>query len=313
MAMAGAMRNLTMSGRDWAILLFLSVIWGGSFFFVGVAVGTVAPFTLVLIRVALAAAMLWLFLLARREKLAMPPGAASAFLVLALLNNVVPFVMFAWAQETIPSGLASILNATTPIWGVVVAHFFTGDEKATPARIAGVILGFAGVAVMIGADLLGQIGRDVLGQLACLVATLCYALAGVYARRFRTMGVPPVAVATGQLSAASLVMLPLVLIFEPPWRAAPPSLEAWAALIALALFCTSLAYILYFRLLASAGATNSLLVTFLIPITAILLGALFLDERLALRHFAGMALIAAGLAAIDGRLLRRRVAPAASA
>ncbi|HEY5712064.1 MAG TPA: EamA family transporter [Allosphingosinicella sp.] len=297
-----------MNGRDWAILLILSVIWGGSFLFVGIAVGTVAPFTLVLIRVVLAAAMLWLFLLARRERLALPPGAASAFLVLALLNNVVPFVMFAWAQQTIPSGLASILNATTPIWGVVVAHLFTTDEKATPARLAGVFLGFAGVAVMIGADLLGQIGRDLLGQLACLVATLCYALAGVYARRFRAMGVPPVAVATGQLSAASLVMLPLVLIFESPWHAAAPSPEAWMALVALALFCTSLAYILYFRLLASAGATNSLLVTFLIPVTAILLGALVLDERLALRHFAGMALIAAGLAAIDGRLLRRRKA-----
>jgi drug/metabolite transporter (DMT)-like permease len=303
-ASADAMSSLTMSGRDWATLLILSVIWGGSFFFVGVAVHSIAPFSLVLIRVALAAAMLWLFLLARRERLALPPGAPLAFLILALLNNVVPFVMFAWAQEAIPSGLASILNATTPIWGVIVAHLFTADEKATPARVAGVILGFAGVAVMIGADLLGQIGRDVLGQLACLVATLCYALAGVYARRFRVMGVPPVAVATGQLSAATLVMVPLVLIFEPPWRAAPPSLEAWAAMIGLALLCTSLAYILYFRLLASAGATNSLLVTFLIPITAILLGALFLDERLAPRHFAGMALIAAGLAAIDGRLLR---------
>jgi drug/metabolite transporter (DMT)-like permease len=231
--------------------------------------------------------------------------------VLALLNNVIPFSLFAWAQAEISGGLASILNATTPIWGVVVAHIFTADERATPARIAGVVLGFAGVAVMIGADLLGQIGRDVLGQLACLVATLCYALAGVYARRFRVMGVPPVAVATGQLSAATLVMLPLVLIFEPPWRAAPPSLEAWAAMIGLALLCTSLAYILYFRLLASAGATNSLLVTFLIPITAILLGALFLHERLEPRHFAGMVLIAAGLAAIDGRLLRlRKSAPA---
>ena len=304
--MAVRMHGMTMSGRDWAILLILSVIWGGSFFFVGVAVHSIHPFSLVLIRVALAAAMLWLFLLARGERLALPPGAASASLILALLNNVVPFILFVWAQQTIPSGLASILNATTPIWGVIVAHLFTADEKATPARIAGVILGFAGVAVMIGADLLGQIGRDVLGQLACLIATLCYALAGVYARRFRTMGVKPVAVATGQLSASTLVMLPLVLIFEPPWRAAPPSLEAWAAMVGLALLCTSLAYILYFRLLESAGATNSLLVTFLIPITAILLGAIVLHEHLAPRHFAGMALIAAGLAAIDGRLLRWR-------
>jgi drug/metabolite transporter (DMT)-like permease len=298
--------NRSMSGADWAILLVLSVIWGGSFFFIEIALDTVAPLTLVLIRVAIAAAFLWLFLLARGERLAMPPGAALAFLVLALLNNVIPFVLFAWAQEAITGGLASILNATTPIWGVIVAHLCTADEKATPARVAGVLLGFGGVALMIGPDFLGQIGLDALAQLACLAATLCYALAGVWARRFQPMGIKPIAVATGQLTASALVMLPLVLLFEPPWQATAPSPQAWMALVALALFCTSLAYILYFRLVASAGATNSLLVTFLIPITAILLGALILHEQLEPRHFAGMALIGAGLAAIDGRLLRRR-------
>jgi drug/metabolite transporter (DMT)-like permease len=297
------MINQNMTRQDWAILLFLSVLWGGSFFFIEIALDTVRPFTLVLIRVALAAAMLWLFLAVRRERLPMPPGAAFAYLLLALLNNVVPFILFVWAQQQITGGLASILNATTPIWGVLVAHIFTADEKAHPHKILGVLLGFGGVAVMIGPGLIGQGG--VIPQLECLGATLCYALAGVWARRFRTMGVPPVAVATGQLSAAALVMLPLVLWFEPPWLATAPSLNAWLALGALALFCTSLAYILYFRLLAAAGATNSLLVTFLIPVTAILLGALFLGERLDRGDFAGMALIAAGLAAIDGRLFRR--------
>jgi drug/metabolite transporter (DMT)-like permease len=250
--------------------------------------------------------MLWVFLWWRKERLPMPPGAASAYLVLALLNNVIPFVMFAWAQEVITGGLASILNATTPIWGVLVAHLFTADEKATPGKVVGVLLGFAGVAVLIGTDFLGELGRGLVAQLSCLAGTLCYALAGVWARRFSRMGIAPTAVATGQLSAAALVMLPLVLLFEPPWLAAAPSAEAWLSLGALALFSTSLAYILYFRLLASAGATNSLLVTFLIPVTAILLGALFLGERLEWRSVAGMALIAAGLAAIDGRLFRRR-------
>jgi drug/metabolite transporter (DMT)-like permease len=297
------MIDATMSRRDWAILLFLSVLWGGSFFFIEIALDSVRPLTLVLIRVALAAAMLWLFLVARRERLPMPPGAASAYLVLALLNNVVPFILFVRAQEAITGGLASILNATTPIWGVLVAHLFTADEKAHPHKILGVLLGFGGVAAMIGPGLIGHGGA--VPQLECLAATLCYALAGVWARRFQGMGVPPVAVATGQLSAAALVMLPLVLLFEPPWLASAPALNAWMALAALALFCTSLAYILYFRLLASAGATNSLLVTFLIPVTAILLGALFLGERLDAGDFAGMTLIAAGLAAIDGRLFRR--------
>lgn len=294
----------SMNKSDWTILLILAVLWGGSFFFIEVALPTTPPFTLVLLRLVLAAVMLWGVLLVRRETLPMPSGAATAFLVLALLNNAVPFILFAWAQEEITGGLASILNATTPIWGVIVAHLATSDEKATPAKVAGVLLGFGGVAVMIGADLLGEIGTGVLAQLACVGATLCYALAGVYARRFKLMGIQPIAVSTGQLTAGAIVMLPLVLLFEPPWAAAArtPSLEAWAALVCLALFCTSLAYILYFRLLASAGATNSLLVTFLIPISAILLGALILGETLAPRHFIGMALIGLGLAAIDGRL-----------
>ena len=305
----GGGADRTMSGRDWAILLALSVLWGGSFFFIEIAVRDVAPLTLVLIRVVLAAAALWLFLWARGSPLALPRGAIAAFFLLAAMNNVLPFSLFAWGQTQIASGLASILNATTPIWGVVVAHIFTRDERMTPAKVAGVLLGFAGVAVMIGADLLGELGGALAAQLACLFATLSYALAAIFARRFRAMGVSPVMVSTGQLTAAAIVMLPLVLLFEPPWLGSGPSASSWAALVALALFCTSLAYVLYFRLVESAGATNSLLVTFLIPVTAILLGWLALGERLEARHFVGMGLIGLGLAAIDGRLLRRQKPP----
>lgn len=300
-----APQTRTMSGTDWAILLALSVIWGCSFLFIGVAVESVQPFTVVLIRVAIAAAALWVFLLVTGQRIPGFAAAFPAFLFLAFINNVLPFALFAWAQKEIASGLASILNATVPIWGVIVAHFLTDDEKATPAKATGVALGFWGVALMIGPDFLRQIGTGVAAQLACLLATLSYAFASIYARRFKAMGIEPVQVATGQLSAATLLALPLVLLFEPPWAAAAPAPQAWAALTALALLCTSLAYFLYFRLLNSAGATNSLLVTFLIPITAILLGATILGERLEPRHFLGMALIAGGLAAIDGRLLRR--------
>ena len=298
------MNATSMSGRDWAILLGLSVLWGGSFFFIEIGVRAIQPMTVVLIRVVIAAAALWAFLLARRQPIALPKGAWPAFLLLAVLNNVLPFIAFAWGQTQIASGLASILNATTPIWGVIVAHLFTKDERMTPGKIAGVLLGFGGVAVMIGADFLKEIGTELAAQLACLGATLCYALAGVWGRRFKAMGVDPATVSTGQLTAAAVVMLPLVLLFEQPLRALSAPVEAWAALVALALFCTSFAYILYFRLIASAGATNALLVTFLIPITAILLGSLFLGETLEPRHFAGMALIGLGLAAIDGRLVR---------
>ncbi|MGZ8335795.1 MAG: DMT family transporter [Allosphingosinicella sp.] len=299
-----------MGAGDWATLLFLSVLWGGSFFFIQVAVETVPPFTLVLVRVALAAVLLLVVLKATGRPLPFARATLAPFLTLALLNNAIPFSLFAWGQQHIASGLASILNATTPLWAVLVAHLFTEDEKATPLKVLGVAIGFSGVALMIGGDLLLDIGgADLLAQLACLGATLCYALAGVHARRFRRMGVPPITVSAGQLSATVLVMLPLVLLFEPPWRAAAPSTEAVAAILGLATLSTALAYILYFRLIDRAGATNAILVTFLIPVTAILLGATVLGEVLAPRHFAGMGLIALGLAAIDGRVFVRRRSP----
>lgn len=302
--------RLRMGPSEWAILLLLSVLWGGAFFFIDVAVESVAPFTLVLLRVLLGAAILLLVLLVGGRGLPFERRMWGPFLVLALLNNAIPFSLFAWGQQHIASGLASILNATSPLWAVLVAHAFTDDEKATPLKILGVAVGFSGVALMIGGDLLLDIAdANLLAQLACLAATFSYALAGVHARRFRRMGVSPIAVSAGQLSATVLVMLPLVLIFEAPWRAAAPAPEAWAAIAALGLFSTAIAYILYFRLIDTAGATNAILVTFLVPATAILLGALFLGESLALRHFLGMGLIGVGLAAIDGRVFARRSPP----
>jgi drug/metabolite transporter (DMT)-like permease len=224
-------------------------------------------------------------------------------LLLALLNNAVPFTLFGWGQTHIASGLASILNATTPIWGVVVAHLFTQDERMTPRKIAGVLLGFAGVATMIGPALLTNIGTDGLAQLACIAASLSYALAAVWARRFRRMGLSPMSVTTGQLTAGALMMLPVAFLVDQPWTQPFPPLTAVASITALALLCTAFGYVLYFRLIDRAGATNALLVTLLVPPVAILLGALFLSEQLAAQDFIGLALIAVGLAAIDGRLL----------
>lgn len=295
----------TMNGRDWAILLALSVLWGGSFFFLAIALRELPPITTMLLRVSLGAVPLLLFQLLRREALPTSLGIWGMFVLLGLLNNALPFALYAFAQLRIESGLASILNATTPLWGVLVAHFLTRDERATPGKIAGVLLGFGGVAAMIGAG--ARLGGEALAILMCLGATLSYAFAAVYARRFRPLGIPPLTVATGQLIGASLLLLPLSLVLERPWTIAPPSAVTWAAIAGFALICTSFAYWLYFRLLASAGATNALLVTFLIPVTAILLGALVLGEKLEPRHYAGMALIALGLAAIDGRPFRRLV------
>ena len=307
-----AMIRVVMNGTDWLTLLGLAVIWGGAFFFISVTVREVAPLTYVWARLSIAAAALWLFLWWRGTSVGLPRSAWGAIIVLALFNNVIPFILFGWGQTQIASGLAAILNATTPIWGVVVAHLFTRDERMTPRKIGGVLLGFAGVAVLIGPALLGSLGNNLLAQLACVTASLCYALAGVWARRFKALQLSPLSVSTGQLTAGAVVMLPLALLVDRPWAAVMPSFGAIASIVALALVCTSFAYILYFRLIDSAGATNALLVTLLVPPVAILLGALFLGEIIHPRDIAGMALIAVGLAAIDGRIfnLVRRPATA---
>ena len=302
---APPMINSEMTGREWAILLVLAVIWGGAFLFIGVAVRHVQPLTYVWLRLTIAASAMLLVLRFKGGKLGLPREVWGSILLLALLNNALPFTLFGWGQTHIASGLASILNATTPIWGVLVAHLFTDDERINPRKLAGVVLGFGGVAVMIGPALLANVGSDALAQLACVAASLSYALAAVWARRFRRIGVSPMAVTTGQLSAGAVMMLPLAMLVDQPWTQPLPPLSAWAAIAALAIFCTALGYVLYFRLIETAGATNALLVTLLVPPFAILFGSLFLDEVLAPQDFAGLALVALGLAAIDGRLVRR--------
>jgi len=290
---------------EWGMMLVLSLLWGGSFLFNGILVKALPPFTIVTGRVLLAA--IALNLIVRMMGHAMPRDGKSwvAFFGMGVLNNMIPFCLIVWGQTHIASGLASILNATTPIWGVLVAHFFTQDERMTPRKIAGVVLGFGGVAVMIGPMLLANVGTDALAQLACISASLSYAFAAVWARRFRRMGISPMSVTTGQLSAGALLMLPLALLVDQPWTQPFPPLTAWGAIVALAVMCTAFGYVLYFRLIESAGATNALLVTLLVPPFAILFGSLFLNEVLAPQDFIGLALIALGLAAIDGRLLRR--------
>ena len=312
---AGGMIRTHMNRSDWATLFILAAIWGAAFLFIGVAVREVAPLTYVWLRVTIAAAAMWALVAWRREALGLPRSIWGAILVLALFNNIIPFILFGWGQTHIASGLASILNATTPIWGVVVAHLFTADEKISPRKLAGVLLGFGGVALMIGPALFDDLGNNLLAQLACVTAALCYALSGVFARRFRRMGVSPIAVTTGQLSAGALIMLPLALLVDQPWLQPLPSLQAIGASVALAVVCSAFGYILYFRLIDRAGATNALLVTLLVPPVAILLGALFLSEVIGARDIAGLGLIALGLAAIDGRLLaifRRRSLPQAA-
>lgn len=294
----------SMNARVWAMLMTLSMLWGGSFFFVGVAVSELPPLTIVTLRVGIAAIALWIFALLIGLR---PPKNLriwGTFLGIGLLNNVLPFALIVWGQTQIASGLASILNAATPIFAVVVAGFLLPDERPTPLKIVGVCIGFIGVVLMIGLPAITN-GGQITPQVAIIAAALCYAFAGVYGRKFKAMDIHPIIIAAGQVSASTLILLPIALFIDGPIDVATISLQTCLAITGLAVASTAIAYVLYFKILEIAGATNVLLVTLLVPVSAILLGAVFLDESLQTIHFIGMMLIAFGLSAIDGRLWRR--------
>lgn len=291
-----------MTYRDWGLFLLLSFLWGGAFFFAAVAVRELPPLTVVLSRTGLASLALALLLRFRRGDWPLRGRAVPAFLIMGISNNLLPFSLLFWAQTMIPSGLASILNATTPIFSIVVAHLLLADERMTSNKAIGIAFGFLGVVVLLGGDLMDGKGFALTGMLACLGAALSYGLAGTYGRGFRSMGLSATQVAFGQLAATTLMMVPIASLIDRPWNLPVPGLSVLASMLALAVASTALAYVIFFRLLASAGAVNTALVTLLIPVSAILLGAVFLEETLAVRHYAGMALIGAGLLAVDGRV-----------
>jgi drug/metabolite transporter (DMT)-like permease len=295
--------NRAMSLGDWARIAILSIIWGGSFFFIGVAVNGLPPFTIVGLRVGIAALALHVIVRATGQRMPLNRETWVAFFGMGFLNNLLPFCLIVWGQTRIASGLASILNATTPLFAIIVTHLLTEDEKMTPNRLGGVLIGLSGVVMIIGTDALKGMGADVLAQFAVLGAAICYSLAGVFGRRFRRLGVSPLITATGQVSASTVMLLPLAILADRPWQLPVPGIEIWGAIIGLALISTAFAYIIFFRVLASAGVTNIMLVTFLIPVSAILLGVTFLGEHLQVKHLVGMGLIGLGLAAIDGRIL----------
>lgn len=293
---------MTMGTAEWLSLAVMSLLWGSAFVFVKVALAEVPPLTLVWARLTLAAGMLWSLVAASGGR---PPRGArgwAPFLVLAALNNAIPFTLLSWAQTRIPSGVAAILNASTPLFTAVLAHFLTRDERLTAQRLAGVLIGMGGVAVMVGPEAVGQLGGHGAAEAAALAAALCYALGGIYGRRLA--GWPPTVTAAAQTAAGSAMLLPLVVAVDRPWTRAVPGAGALAAVAALGLLSTALAYVLFFRLLARTGATHAALVTLLIPVVTMLLAAAFLGERPTPGQLLGMAGIGAGLAAVDGRPLR---------
>ena len=302
----------TLTARAWAELLLLSAIWGGSFLSIRVALDEIGPLTVVAHRVGWAALALWLVIGVRRLPVPRDPRVWGALAVMGLLNNLLLFGLMSWGQLHIPTGLTSILNAATAIWGVLVASLLFADERLTPRRAAGVALGFTGVVTAIGWRALVEIDIRSLAQLAVLAGTLSYAFAGAWARA-RLTGLRPEVAAAGMLTASTLMALPLAWTIEGrPSLALEP--VTWTAIAYYALAGTALAYLLYYRVLAMAGSGNLLLCTLMIPPVAIVLGALVRGEELHASAYGGFALLAMGLLVLDGRLLRpRRAIEAGSA
>lgn len=294
-----------LDGTGWLFIGILSILWGGAFFLIEVGLRSYPPTTLVFLRLALAVPPMWIATRMMGERLPREPRVWGLLAVVGALNCALPFVLFFWGQQYLDSGYASILNATTPLWGVITAHFLTQDEKATPARIIGVLIGMAGIVIMVGPAAMKGLSHNLLAQIACIVSTIFYSFAAIYGRRLSQTELTPMAVATGQTMMAALMMAPIVAVIEQPWAMAAPRLDSTLAGITLALFSTALAYTLYFRLIDRSGASNAQLVAFLMPILAVILGIAFLGESLSGGQISGAALIAVGLAILDGRLVAR--------
>ncbi|MBH5371822.1 DMT family transporter [Bradyrhizobium glycinis] len=284
--------------RDWSLLALLSILWGGSFFFNGAALRDLPPLTLVFLRVALGAAMLLPLL--RAHGVGFPKSWAgwAPFIAIGLLNNVIPFSLIVIGQTFIPSGLASILNATTPMFTVVVM-IVAGEEALQMRRMAGVALGLAGVILLRGWGFETRPGQG-FGVLLCLGGALSYGFAALAARRLLKDSVP-LGTATFQLMASTVMMAVVAGVMEQPWRLPIPGVATWFAVLGLAALSTALAYIVFFQIVRRSGASNVMLVTLLIPVTAILLGWLVLGESISMREIAGALVIGSALLVIDGR------------
>lgn len=290
----------SMKPTEWGMLILLSIFWGGSFFFVEIALRDFQPFTLVFLRVTMAALILTGVVYISGQHMPDSLRTWGAFLVMGALNNAIPFSLIVWGQTRIDSGVASILNATTPIFTVVLAHMLTTDERLTLRKLFGVLIGFFGVYIMMKPELKDGFSWRGLGHIAVLGAAVSYGFAGIFGKRLKQTS--PVVNSAGMLICSSLMMFPLATIIDSPWSLSP-SLEAAVAVFGIAIISTAMAYLLYFRILATAGATSVLLVTFLIPISALLLGVGVLGEVIQILEFIGMGCIFLGLIVIDGRVL----------
>lgn len=294
---------MNMSRQDWILLIILSVLWGSSFFFIDVALQSLTVFTVVFARVLIAGLILTLLVYVTGQSLPRDAHSWRQFLILGMLRAALPISLIVWAETQIDSGLAGILNSTSPLFTAIIAHFLTRDNKLTQQRFIGILIGMLGVSVLIGADVLRGLGEQVVAQVAMLGATCSYGFAAVYGRQFKDTKSPLVS-ATGMLIGATILITPLALL-EQPWTL-NPSFASLGAILGLSIFSTALAFIVWFRLIFSAGASNTSMVTFLIPITALLLGSVFLNETLEIGALIGLVIILFGLGVAQNRFKFRK-------
>ena len=278
------------------VLLFgLAAIWGASFLFIKISVATIPPMTLVAARLVLAAAGLLVYLWLSGRRLPSELALWGHFAVIAVIGTIAPFALITWGEVTIDSGLAAILMSIMPLASLALAHVFTKDERMTPPKFAGMMVGFAGIVVLVGPAVLSGLGREVVAQLAVTAAALCYAMSNVYTRVTRVVALPPAVNGAGVLLCAAVASVPFSLIVDRPWHLTPSS-ESLLALVVLALLCTSVAYLVLFHLISTAGATFLAYINYLVPVFGVLWGALFLGEAVNPGALAGLALILAGIA-----------------
>lgn len=286
---------------EWAMLLLIAGFWGGSYFFTGVAIKELPVFSIVMARYAVAAPIMICLIYWLGQRYPWNSDIFKAGLFLAAFNQLIPFSLITWGQSHIPSAVASIVNAAGPIITLVMAHYMTRDDRMNGQRASGVVIGFAGMGIMIGAGAMQALNASIAAQLACVLASFSYAFGSITARKFSRDNIKPTELVAAQSVVAGIILLPLVLVVDRPWTLPMPSSGTWLSLLGLGLLSSTIGHLIFFRLLATAGATNLSLVSYFMPITAISLGVLFLGDVLEPRHIAGLCIIVCGLAIMDGR------------
>ena len=295
---------LRLGAVEWGLIGLQSMLWGSSYFFIAIAQPELPALTIAALRTLPASAALLLIVLSLGYRLPATLAEWRLFILFSAFNTLLPFVLIVWGQARVTGGMAAILNATAPLFGIFLAHVLTQDEKLSWNKFAGIVVGIAGVSMLVGYDFAFGSSADVLARLALLAAPLCYVCANIFART-KLGHYPAFVVATMQMVGAIFVAFPLALVVDQPWTLPTPSLQAIGAILGMGLFGSALASLCHYTVLQRAGATNASLVTLIMPLTPILLGGMFLGERLTLREALGALVIGAALVIIDGRLLRR--------